>query len=143
MKIAGFFKGCLVFVGLSILAAGACYAQATNQGGNQNATQNSGTHKTWAQNHPRRAQVNGRLRNQRRRINQGVKSGKLTSAQAAQLHKDDRQIRHEERRMASQNGGHITKGEQRELNHQENVDSRQIYQEKHSGNNTGSGNSNS
>lgn len=80
----------------------------------------------WEKTHPRRDQVNDRLQNQNRRIHQQVKDGKLTKAQAAALHKDDRQIRQEERDMASQNGGHITKSEQRTLNQQENVASRQI-----------------
>jgi hypothetical protein len=35
--------------------------------------------------------------------------------------------------MAAQNGGHITKAEQRALNQEENAVSRQIYQEKHPG----------
>jgi hypothetical protein len=33
--------------------------------------------------------------------------------------------------MAAQNGGHITRQEQRTLNAQENQNSRRIYQEKH------------
>ena len=86
---------------------------------------------TWQKNHPRRTEVNKRLSNQNARINQGVKNGTLTQGQAAQLHKEDRQIRQEERDMASQNGGHITKQEQRTLNQQENKVSRQIYDEKH------------
>ena len=55
-----------------------------------------------------------------------MKEGDLTKAQAAKLHKDDRQIRQEERDMAAQNGGHITKSEQRVLNQQENAVSGQI-----------------
>jgi predicted RND superfamily exporter protein len=86
----------------------------------------------WQKEHPRRAEVNKRLKNQNRRINQGVKNGKLTKQQAAQLHKEDHQIRQEERDMASQNGGHITKQEQKTLNQQENAVSGQIYKEKHS-----------
>jgi len=70
--------------------------------------------------------VNDRLENQNRRINQERKEGELTKAQAAKLHKDDRQIRQEERDMASQNGGHITKSEQNVLNQQENAVSKQI-----------------
>jgi len=85
----------------------------------------------WQKDHPRRAQVNKRLRNQNRRINQGVKNGKLTKQQATQLHKEDHQIRQEERDMASQNGGHITKQEQKTLNQQENAVSNKIYNEKH------------
>lgn len=80
----------------------------------------------WAKNHPRREQVNDRLANQNRRINQERKEGEITGAQAARLHREDRQIRREERAMASQNGGHITRQEQRTLNQQENAVSRQI-----------------
>lgn len=82
----------------------------------------------WQKNHPRREQVNDRLANQNRRINQEVKEGELTPQQAQKLRRDDRQIRQEERDMASQNGGHITKSEQRVLNQQENAVSRQIGQ---------------
>jgi hypothetical protein len=70
--------------------------------------------------------VNKRLENQNDRIHKEVKEGDLTKAQAAKLHKDDRQIRQEERDMAAQNGGHITKSEQRVLNQQENAVSGQI-----------------
>nr|WP_244222864.1 hypothetical protein [Cupriavidus lacunae] len=80
----------------------------------------------WERNHPRREQVNDRLTNQNRRIHQEVKEGELTHGQAAALHNKDRQIRQEERMMASQNGGHITRQEQRTLNQQENAVSRQI-----------------
>ena len=82
----------------------------------------------WEKSHPRRDQVNDRLHHQNKRIRKEVKEGELSKAQAAKLHKDDRQIRHEERAMASQNGGHITKAEQGVLNQQENKVSRQIGQ---------------
>lgn len=81
---------------------------------------------TWEKNHPRREQVNNRLANQNKRINQDVKNGSLTKGQAAALHKDDRQVRREERDMASQNNGHITKSEQKVLNQQENGISKEI-----------------
>jgi hypothetical protein len=80
----------------------------------------------WEKDHPRRDQVNDRLQNQNKRIHQEVKEGEISKAQAGQLHKDDRQIRREERLMASQNGGHITKQEQKTLNQQENHVSQQI-----------------
>ena len=82
--------------------------------------------KDWNKDHPRRAEVNQRLNNQDKRINQERKEGEITKGQAKALHKEDRQIRKEERSMASQNGGHITKQEQRTLNQQENGVSRQI-----------------
>lgn len=82
----------------------------------------------WQKTHPRRTEVNDRLANQNRRIHQEVREGEMSKQKAAQLHKEDRQIRQEERGMASQNGGHITKQEQRTLNQQENGVSRQIGQ---------------
>lgn len=80
----------------------------------------------WAKHHPRREQVNERLANQNRRIKQEVKEGEMSKGEAAKLHKQDRQIRQEERDMATQNGGHITKAEQKVLNQQENKVSQQI-----------------
>jgi hypothetical protein len=80
----------------------------------------------WAKEHPRRDQVNDRLANQDKRIHKEVKEGEITKTQAAALHKEDRQIRQEERDMASQNGGHITKQEQKTLNQQENAVSKEI-----------------
>ncbi len=79
----------------------------------------------WERNHPRRDQVNDRLANQNRRINHELKEGE-TRQQANQLHREDRSIRREERTMAKFDGGHITKGEQRALNRQENAPSGQI-----------------
>ncbi|HXZ03060.1 MAG TPA: hypothetical protein VEI03_23940 [Stellaceae bacterium] len=83
----------------------------------------------WQKDHPRRTQVNNRLKNQNKRIQHKVADGQMTKAQAATLHREDRQIRQEERDMASQDGGHITKQEQRTLNQQENQVSRQIHNE--------------
>jgi uncharacterized protein HemX len=105
--------GIAVSAALSIGLAGRAMAQA------QTPTQ-------WQKEHPRRAQVNQRLKNQNKRIHSEVKEGDLTKAQAATLHKQDQQIRQEERDMASQNGGHITKLEQKTLNQQENAVSKEI-----------------
>jgi hypothetical protein len=80
----------------------------------------------WQKDHPRRTEVNSRLANQNRRINNEVKDGQINKAQAHQLHSEDHAIRQEERTMASTDGSHITKTEQRALNQQENQVSRQI-----------------
>jgi hypothetical protein len=74
----------------------------------------------WAQNHPRRAEVNARLEVQNWRINQALSHGKITPAQANALHAQDQFIRKEERFDAKQNGGYITPAEQKALNQQEN-----------------------
>ncbi len=88
--------------------------------------QNAGGETTWQKDHPRRTEVNKRLNNQNNRIKNDVKNGSLTKGQAAALHKQDHQVRQEERDMASQNNGHITKTEQKALNQQENGISKEI-----------------
>ena len=80
----------------------------------------------WEKNHPRREQVNNRLENQHDRIAREVREGDMSKAKASRLNAKDRKIRQEERLMASQNGGHITKSEQAVLNKQENSVSKQI-----------------
>jgi hypothetical protein len=80
----------------------------------------------WERNHPRRDQVNDRLANQNRRINQEYREGEITKGQAIQLHREDQAIRNEERTMAKFNNGHITPAEQKALNQQENAVSQQI-----------------
>ena len=80
----------------------------------------------WQKAHPRREQVNNRLARQNQRIHQERKEGEISKAQAAKLHSEDHAIRQEERTMASTNGGHLTKSEQRSLNQQENQVSKQI-----------------
>ena len=80
----------------------------------------------WAASHPRRAEVNGRLANQNRRIDAERKDGDITKAQAQDLHAEDRGIRGEERLDASNNNTHITRSEGRSINQQENAVSQQI-----------------
>ncbi len=85
----------------------------------------------WNRDHPRRHEVNKRLNNQNRRVDEGVATGKLSPAQARQIHAEDHAIRQQERAEAAANGGHITKAEQRQLNREENGVSQQIHEEKH------------
>jgi hypothetical protein len=80
----------------------------------------------WKKEHPRRAEVNKRTKNQRKRVAEGETSGELTKAQGDQIKKEDRGVRKEERRMAAKDGGHITKADQAKLNHRENHISNQI-----------------
>lgn len=83
---------------------------------------------TWQKNHPRRTEVNGRLANQNARVKNQVKNGDMSKAKAQRIHAADKGIRQEERDMAKQNGGHITKTEQKALNQQENSVSNRIGQ---------------
>lgn len=81
---------------------------------------------TWAQQHPRRAEVNHRLARQNVRIDRELRKGEITRAQARKLHRDDRFVRHEERFVARQHRGHITRAEQHALNQQESGIGKQI-----------------
>lgn len=85
------------------------------------------TNATFSQeNHPRKEQVNDRLKNQNKRINNEVKEGEMSKGKAAKLKSNDKKIRQEEKDMSSQNGGHITKQEQKTLNQQLNQNSKKI-----------------
>ncbi len=80
----------------------------------------------WQKDHPRREEVNNRLNNQNRRINQERVEGEISASQARAMHSEDRMVRTQERFDARFNDGHITKAEQRALNQDENGISRQI-----------------
>ena len=80
----------------------------------------------FTKNHPRRAEVNQRIRNQDHRINHKMRNGDISKRQAYHLHKRDHQIRKEERRMAYRHGGHLTRHEKYRLNRQENRLNRRI-----------------
>jgi hypothetical protein len=85
----------------------------------------------WQRNHPARTYDNARLRMQNHRITQGVRDGQLTHAQAHALRSDDHAIRSEERADASVNGSHLTGADQRQIQAQENANSRAIYAGRH------------
>jgi len=80
----------------------------------------------WQKDHPRREQVNNRLENQNKRITQEKKEGEITGAQAKALRSNDKTIHSEEKAMASQDNGHITKTDQKALNQQLNKNSKAI-----------------
>ena len=85
----------------------------------------------FAKEHPRRNEVNKRVKNQRRRINKDLKSGKITQAQADQLKANDASIKQQEHADVKANGGYITKDQQKQLNQEENANSKMIHDEAH------------
>jgi hypothetical protein len=111
---------------MSTISKGSCIALTILSLGMLAGATELANAETWNQAHPRRAEVNARLNNQNHRINEERREGEITRGEARKLHAEDRMIRKEERFMASQNGGHITRAEQRALNQQENAVSRQI-----------------
>jgi hypothetical protein len=80
----------------------------------------------WQVQHPRRAQVDGRLHIQDARIDQEARTGQIGPAQAQRLHAADQRIRAQEQQMAAMHGGHITQREQARLNREEDRVSHRI-----------------
>jgi hypothetical protein len=81
---------------------------------------------------PRRTRdpgVNARQHNQRDRIQQGVGSGELTRRETGRLVEQQRDVRQLER--AYKSDGTLTGAERRDLNHEQNQASRDIYRQKH------------
>jgi len=76
--------------------------------------------------------------NQQQRIEQGLKSGQLSTKEAAQLEKGEARIEKMEQRAESD--GKITDAEKRRIEQAQNKESKEIYQDKH---NAQTGNPNS
>ncbi len=81
----------------------------------------------FAQNHPRRAEVLRRDNREQNRLNRNY--GHL-GGHYGQVSREDQTIRRQEQRDARLNGGHITRGEQRQLNHEENRVNNQINRDR-------------
>lgn len=73
--------------------------------------------------------VNARQHRQTHRIGQGIKSGELTRHEARGLAKDQRDVRQLER--AYKSDGSLSGAERRDLHHEQNQASRDIYRQKH------------
>jgi hypothetical protein len=82
-------------------------------------------------NHPRVNEVNRREENQQQRIAQGEASGTLSAGQAAKIEGQEQKIQSQETKDMGDHNGHLTKPEQRQLNHEENHTSHRIYRDKH------------
>ncbi len=81
--------------------------------------------------HPRINEVQGRIDNQEKRIDQGINKGQLTPGQAARDTRRDARIERQLKRDEAKHGGHITKGEQAKLNRELNRNSRAIHNQRH------------
>ena len=77
--------------------------------------------------------VDAREHNQAIRIQQGVRSGALTSAEAYRLHRREVRLHRYEARVRYRHHGHLTPWARRHLVSLENRDSRAIYHQKHDG----------
>ena len=103
---------------LVLLATGICFTSFAQQG--------PGHQRTHIKDHPRVNQVNKREDKQEKRITQERKEGDITKAQAKQDRKNLKEINQEKKDMRKQDGGHLTKTDQKALNQQLNSNSKEI-----------------
>jgi len=83
--------------------------------------------------HPRVNEVNAREQNQQDRIANGLKNDTMTPGQAARVENREQHIENQEKADMAAHNGHLTQGEQRQLNKEQNRTSKQIYKDKHNG----------
>jgi hypothetical protein len=119
-----FSKSLLILAVGGLMLAGSASAQTSTTSGAGPGVKDPG--------HPRVNQVNKREEDQQQRIGNGVKSGKLTSQQTANLEKRETSVQNREQKDMAAHNGHLTKAEQKGINRQQNRISKSIYKDKHS-----------
>ena len=77
------------------------------------------------------AEVDRREARQQERIGEGVESGQLTPGETARLEHQEKRIDNQIKTERAENGGHLTAGERRQINREQNRESRRIYAAKH------------
>jgi hypothetical protein len=110
---------------------------APSSGSGSSASQGSSTPSTAPAQKPT---VADRKENQQDRIAQGVKSGQLTAGETSKLETKEAAINGETRADRAANGGKLTTAEKQQVNKQQNLMSKQIYQDKHNANTAHYGN---
>jgi hypothetical protein len=88
-------------------------------------------HDAQTQNLNPKSEVGQRQRNQQERIGEGIENGSLTAKEASHMEKREAGVNKEIAGMREANGGKLTRGEKRLVNHQQNQNSRAIYRKKH------------
>jgi len=102
-----------------------------------NGEQNANSRQIYNENHngvtTAPNEVNGREANQDQRIANGLRSGQMTSGEAARAETTESNIDQQVHNDRAANGGHLTGQERQQINREQNAASRQIYNEKHNG----------
>ena len=105
-----------------------------------NTQQNKLSNQIYQDKHNAATQHNGnseagqRQTNQQQRIAQGVKSGQLTAGETAKIENQERGINQQVRADRAANGGKLTPQEKHQVNHEQNRESKNIYNKKHNAN---------
>jgi hypothetical protein len=79
-------------------------------------------------------EVDNREANQQQRTANGLRSGQMTSGEAARTNRNQANLDQQVHNERTANGGALTQQQKRQANRQENKNSRQIYNEKHNAN---------
>lgn len=79
-------------------------------------------------------EVDSRMANQQMRTAQGLRSGQMTSGEAARTNRNQANMAQQVHNERTANRGALTPQERRQANQQENRNSRQIHNEKHNAN---------
>jgi hypothetical protein len=79
----------------------------------------------WGHEHPRQHEVLARAAHERGEIRRDYRAGLISRHRAIRLLRADRRVVREDHALSRAQGGHITSGEQRSLNNQENGIGRQ------------------
>lgn len=83
--------------------------------------------------HPRVNQVNRRQVKQQTRINRGVQQGTINPNEARRLERGQERVQRHKQYLMNQNGGHLTKPQQRHVNRMQNRQSKRIHNARHNG----------
>jgi len=75
--------------------------------------------------------VDQRRENQQDRVAQGIKSGQMTAGEAAKAEKQQKGINRQVAADRKANGGTLTASEKKQVNHEQNAASKNIYNKKH------------
>jgi hypothetical protein len=81
-------------------------------------------------------EVNDREANQQQRTANGLRSGEMTSGEAARTNENQARVAQQVHNERTANGGALTEKEKKQANKEENKNSKQIYNEKHNDNKT-------
>ena len=113
----------VIFAAFVLMLSLAGAVRAAENPGNPTGAKGS----NFAKKHPARNKANKRVKNQRSRIN----NSNLSGAQKGQLKANDKAIKQQEHADVKANGGHLTGGEAKQINQEENANSKLIHDEKH------------
>jgi hypothetical protein len=103
-----------------------------------NAEQNAASRQIYNENHNANTvqpnAIDNREANQQRRTANGLRSGQMTSSEAARANRSQAGVDQQVHNERTANGGALNAQQRRQVNREQNRNSRQIYKEKHNNN---------